>query len=384
MAIEVRLGFRIYDIPSIDTRTCTADIDIRIFARWRDPAVHEQAVKLEGDYASVKQQLSELVEGAYYPKLEIANVVGETCEVDRGYANNDENTLGCCKAHFRCTAKVRLNSHDSLRLTSDRLKAFPFDDHSVDVILRISKRGALAAHCVPDPKYAAPHARHPKAPVGAGNVINRFDTHEWRVHSPILCSQVASDAEMTVRVPITRREGFYVLHVFMLLASLSLATGTVLFMGSLNDRANFLMTLILAQIAFLFAIKDRVPAVSYATVFDHYLYSLKGLTFVMLVIAVASELDADAASENSSILWSKKPRVEAMGGLAWLVAFVLVHVRLFLEARGLLQDRRALPPPPRWNSLGDQIEESDVEGDEARRPLSPSVLPEPLLRYSRR
>ena len=105
---------------------------------------------------------------------------------------------------------------------------------------------------MPDPYYSLPHPRKPGAPWGSGNVITQFDSPEWRLGEPEL-RQAAQPSEFLISVPIARESRYYTVNVIAMSAAVTLVALITFLMPveSLNDRANFLLTILLTQVAFI-------------------------------------------------------------------------------------------------------------------------------------
>ena len=102
--------------------------------------------------------------------------------------------------------------------------------------------------------------------------------------------------------------------------------------GDLGDRIGFLITLILASVAFQFIVSQYLPTVSYLTVLDKYTLAVFTLTCILLgAVSVLGELDVtdDARATIDRYCF-------------WIFLAVMLGIQLIFVSYGIWLRRQAL------------------------------------------
>ena len=137
-----------------------------------------------------------------------------------------------------------------------------------------------------------------------------FQLAKWEFMSPVSQSDVIISptpsagvhlkfSKFVLNIPVRRLSGYYFYNVFgtaFMLTSLQ-AAGFALPRESLEGRLAIMMTLVLTQLAFKFAIMDRLPSIPYLSIMDKYLMFVMFLSLTVAVehVAVVNWLDEETA-----------------------------------------------------------------------------------------
>lgn len=133
--------------------------------------------------------------------------------------------------------------------------------------------------------------------------------------------------QVTIRIQLKRKAEGYLYRVAfynLLLAYSSVCAFALNPVGDLGDRIGFLITLILAAVAFQFIVSQYLPNVSYLTFLDKYTFCV--FTLCCALLGVVSYIGiADMSDEK---------RLDADKWCLWLYLFVLTLMQIIFLAYG--------------------------------------------------
>lgn len=114
-------------------------------------------------------------------------------------------------------------------------------------------------------------------------------------------------SEVVTRIQIKRRSTGYIYRVVfynILLGYMSICAFAIDPKEGLGDRSGFLITLILATVAFQFIVSQHLPVVSYLTILDKYTFAMFSLCCMLLgVVSCIGAMDISDEKRNSYDTW---------------------------------------------------------------------------------
>jgi len=161
-------------------------------------------------------------------------------------------------------------------------------------------------------------------------VVGRMSFAEYTVKNTELTFLNRDDdvPVITCRIVVLRNWRYYFWKVYFLLTIISFACLASFFFGdssTIADRINFLSTLLLSAVAFLFVVASALPSLAYLTMLDKFLYASFG-EIIMIGVAnvVLSRLSLLGSNEEMIVLY-------ALFGVWFLknLVYVIVSIRAY-------------------------------------------------------
>mmetsp|Transcript_234 Transcript_234/g.373 ORF Transcript_234/g.373 Transcript_234/m.373 type:complete len:431 (+) Transcript_234:130-1422(+) len=287
----------------------------------------------------------------FVPNFEFPNAKEETLE-RRALENGNPfciQEVDGTKLNFLRTL-VYLTVIERLELTS-----FPFDVQELTLIMDMSFASIQKAMFVPGrgafpkPDEAVLSTGKADATLSIGDfkvpllILNRqyctvpdFDVERCVLQFRSACyagDEVLGDeafrwGQVTIRIQLKRKAEGYLYRVAfynLLLAYTSVCAFALNPVDGLGDRIGFLITLILAAVAFQFIVSQYLPNVSYLTLLDKYTFAV--FTICCALLGVISYIGiADLSDEK---------RVQADKACLWIYLAVLTVVQLLFWLYGI-------------------------------------------------
>jgi len=230
------------------------------------------------------------------------------------------------------------------------LYAFPFDVQELTVVMDMSFAGVEKAIFVP-PLESYDEEGHPAA--GSMLALNRAFCAIPEFHAKRVVVEFASRSaegeedkddetfrwsQIVIRFQLERRsEGFLgrIAFLCLLLAITSVATFTLDPVEERADRLGFLITLVLASVAFQYIVSNQLPQVPYLVLLEKYTISV--FTSTVLLLGLVSLLGGDFITSDEDER-ERLDRLFGIGFICWLVfsqiVFVLYGLRTRARERG--------------------------------------------------
>jgi len=273
---EVKLGFFVVDILSVDDATETFVGDFFYSLKWRDPSL-----VAEGGRGGSQVRLEDI----WSPRLVIVNgksvqhLLDEVAEID-----DDGNV----------SYRQRIRGGFSCDLD---LRSFPFDEQELSVSMTFIGRDATSLRLVPDRDFEG--SLEDISPAG------------WQVESfgssmsmEYIASQGRALPRADQRMHARRIPNFYWLKVFLPLALIVFMAWTVFWIDprDLGPQIGVATSSVFTLIAFQLSLGDTLPRIAYTTQADEFILGSTLLVFLALGEAVATgrlaRLDRDLEAQR--------------------------------------------------------------------------------------
>jgi hypothetical protein len=292
--LEVRVGFHLIDINSVNEREEAIEFEGVIAVRWSDPrqaydiaelglADIDSAETLARAPARIYQgdfEVKELYQG-WRPHIKIANGIGDRSASHMAIGAFPDGTVVYAE-YFH--AKVE---------TSMDLRTFPFDSQSLEVYVQPYNYQNNEVVLVHDPNMSGDRARDKGIAEWAKRGIKIRERTAEHVR---LGGSRQYISELVVDIGIARRPGHIVFSIILPLLILVSLTWSVFWMDeeSISNRVNISLVGILSVVAYYFVVLDSVPEIPYLTMMDAFMIA----TFLLLAATVVISFVVDRLNRS--------------------------------------------------------------------------------------
>ena len=300
------------NITDIDTKSRTFRASVEVTMRW-SPTQQEmnkldELMKEKDDVCSDVLSVHGFLKTVKYPK--VIPMYGR--EIETTYKTTDIDGVMVSIQRKELTPKQRMNPQNEDRglvfysvqqldglwqMDADKgeLDNFPFDKHKLPIQITtttsdIDRFRIKLEDCATDEKT---HWVQDKV------VFYPSSSHSFDCCMASVWSLVGSDQTMRaycggVYISITalRKWQYYLKHValFVMIQSLLLAPGYAIDVLDVGTRLGYFVTLLLAQTALLYFVKDSLPKLKYYSILDEYIMWNYFLTMVCVAYCESSHL----------------------------------------------------------------------------------------------
>ena len=310
--IKVDIKCACFDISNISTVTLCAEVKFVIVMFWDDP-------RFQGSYLTTNDLPGDL----WGPDMTLENAL-VNCTVIYDSFSLVDPLIG--------RLKRTITFHGSIWNPMD-LKEFPFDRDDLELkfttnsnwrVLDGSRFGndpvnrVYTLHPINERKFFE---------MGTAKKMNEFKITNWS-HEIYIPKYKGNELEHIVfefRFHMVRRSTFYYLKIFFPLWLLVLTSGAAFTMHSSEDdflsgRYEFLTTVLLAIVGFLYIVQETIPKVGFLTIIDKVVI----LSLISVVTSIFTSWGVSAARNDLQRLFNLLA-VFVNQGIYWLCNFVLIY-----------------------------------------------------------
>ena len=248
--IDVAIGLYITNLASIDETPENFEVGGYLTAKWKDPRL---ALPLDQDRNDEATTRTLRVEDVWTPPIEAANSVSH--KTRSYFMEVDRNGLVTYTEAFNA---VLSNNYD--------LRKFPFDTQVLQFEFQpfLSSSAAIQFAAQPLPLTGITSEQHTE--LAAWRVKRLQYTAEKMTSDEI----VPATREALFQVVIERRSGFYIWKILLPLLMMTLIPSVVFWLDvkEFDWALKVPMTMLLAMVAFEFAVARDLPRIGYLTFLD--------------------------------------------------------------------------------------------------------------------
>uniref|UniRef100_A0A7S2TG95 Uncharacterized protein n=1 Tax=Lotharella oceanica TaxID=641309 RepID=A0A7S2TG95_9EUKA len=187
------------------------------------------------------------------------------------------------------------------------LRRFPFDLQMLNLEFQCIVEGNIQVVLLGGPLFSAEFV----PPQGEFQLIQFSESRaraDGRILPYIASEELTNGGTKYTLTLFVQRSWFFYFHRVMLVLSLVCVTSVTAFLFvEVHEQMNFLVTVLLTIVAYLYFIDDYLPAVSYITMLDAYLYA--NTFFVMIVIVQCLALYLYYVDEEEDIVVPRLVRI---------------------------------------------------------------------------
>jgi hypothetical protein len=277
---RVLVGAFLSDVNAVTEQEETFEFEAILTLKWRDPRQAFDPIEAgasekvyQGNY-----QFAEVFAG-WWPQLILANESGQL---------ESQAVLLLIESDGSLTLTQEFNAVAEMPM---KLRRFPFDRQDFEAIFEVLGFGPDRVVLVADPETTGSMSR--------GVSIAQWALHDVRVsarESDAIYEDGHSESvsQLVVTLDMAREPGHMLRVVVLPLVVLVFLTFTVFWMDreSVGDRMDISFIGVLSVVAYQIVVSDQLPAISYFTMMNGFLYSTYLLlTAGVVVNLVVSKLD---------------------------------------------------------------------------------------------
>eukprot|EP00505_MAST-04D_sp_SCG-Rhode-Island_P003884 Stramenopile-MAST_4_protein_3884 len=334
------IWFKISEVNDVNYAfTC----DFLLYSKWLAPEL--------ANGEQLDQLVDQTVTDKWHPHFKFRNAIDESMEYERAWIHHiSESGIPVVWKYQR---------HKGTFYQHFNLMKFPFDVQDLTVIIDSSlPSSAVTFVC-----------RDDVPPSFSGRA---FQLSEWEFLSPLTQSSILTSPtglrfpQFVLNLPVQRHYEFYIWNVIVIECFLVMLTlsSFALEPSALADRMSITLTLLLTQVAFKFAIDERIPKIPYLTVLDKYM--LLGILLMTLVCAVNVAVATPIGTMRKAILQMfgiPKQQFESEAGQVLTHAWTDFFACIGVATTWVLATAKTMLHAYRRENVGDNNGHSFVPGD---------------------
>ena len=275
-------SIKVSEITDIDTKDRTFRASVEVTVRWspnqKQRETLDKLMKEEED-----EKLHAFLKKVKYPKLIPGNgreihTMYKTTEIDDVVIAIQKRWLSPKPNHFELLFYSVQQLDGLWQMDKDRgeLGSFPFDKHTLPIYLttttsKFDRFRLKLDECTTDRETCWVQDKVIFLP-SSSHAFDCCMAHLW---TWVKADQTKRtyDGGLSVHVTALRRWLYYLKHVllFVMIQSLLLAPGYAINVEKVGERLEYFVTLLLAQTALLFFVKDSLPKLKYYSILDEYI-----------------------------------------------------------------------------------------------------------------
>jgi len=305
--IDVAIGLYITNLASIDETRENFEVGGYLMAKWKDPRL---ALPADQNQKNEEATRTLHVEDVWTPPIEAANSVSH--KTRSYFMEVDRNGLVTYTEAFNA---VLSNNYD--------LRKFPFDTQILQFEFQpfLSSSSAIQFAAQPLPSTGITSEQHTE--LAAWRVQRLQYTAEKMTSGGI----VPATREALFQIVIERRSGFYVWKIFLPLLMMTLIPCVVFWLDvkEFDWALKVPMTMLLAMVAFEFAVARDLPRIGYLTLLDAVFLT----SFVFCFLSIAETTLVFLMQKGGKRAHAVKLRIAGR----WLYPLAYFAALLFLAIR---------------------------------------------------
>lgn len=289
---QVGLACQFIKVTDVDVSVSTFEVTLLLYLKWIAPelkaAVEASVPDDKGEYQNLNVDWTT----EFDPKVKFVNAIEHEMEYEKTWVHHiSERGDPVVWKYQRYKGRFYHNMN---------LRKFPFDSQDLMVVIDTH---LTTSECVLVKRDDVPMSFSGK----------EFQLPEWEFMKPMSQSDVKQSptpsagvylrfSKFILNIPVRRRSGYYFYNVFgtALMLCFLQAIGFCLPTTAIEGRLGVMLTLVLTQLAFKFAIMDRLPRVHYLSTMDKYMMFTMFCSMVVAaehVFVIQPFLDPDAAAQ---------------------------------------------------------------------------------------
>jgi len=282
--VEVRFGFFLDDVSTVDEAHQTFEFEALITLEWSDPrqAFDPRTVGADEKIFQGSFQFNEVFTG-WWPQIVLANKAG---------AFESQGVMVRISPRGDMTLITEVHSAAEMPM---ELRRFPFDKQSFEAVFMVLGFDSARVTMIP---YEA-RSGWDRQDISAAEWELLDVRVERREHRPFISTTTAAHSQIVISIDAARRPQHMLRDVVLPLTLLVILTFSVFWMDreSLGDRMDISFIGVLTVVAYQIIVSDTMPAIPYYTMMSGFLLS----TYLVLAVGVLINLVVSKMDQSGRV-----------------------------------------------------------------------------------